>query len=74
MPQSSDEVLRFISRFTLSGNAPQVETVFSCGCCYWFARILCERFDGVLFYNATENHFAAMVGERLYDIRGEIKP
>ena len=69
--QSDDKVLAFIKRFEGS------EETFTSGCCYWFARILCERFDISLYkttmmYNNIDGHFAAKINGRLYDITGEL--
>lgn len=66
-----DEIQGFISRFHLS---QLVDEVFTCGCCYWFAFILCRRFEGKsrLMYDQIENHFMAEIDGRLYDITGDV--
>ena len=65
------EVQRFIRRFTAHGH--QVEDCFTCGCCFWFARVLTERFPGAeIVYDAIANHFAARIGGRVYDITGDV--
>ena len=65
------DVHRFIERFTEHG--PQVERCFCHGCCYWFAWVLTERFPGAeVVYDALSNHFAAQIGERVYDITGDV--
>ena len=66
-----EEIQGFISRFHLS---QFVDEVFTCGCCYWFAYILCSRFPGKsrLMYDPVANHFAAEIYGRSYDITGDI--
>lgn len=65
------DIQRFIQRFRIHGK--QVEECFTQGCCYWFARILEERFQGAeIVYDAISNHFAARIDGRVYDITGEI--
>lgn len=66
------EVKEFISRFRRLSPRGEVVDVFTGGCCYWFARILCERFDGVMMYDPVANHFAAGIAGKLYDITGEL--
>ena len=67
------EVLEFISRFTLDGKYDQVIEAFTCGCCYWFAFILCTRFmPAKLMYDEVANHFAAEIDGVPYDITGDI--
>lgn len=64
-----EEVLRFIAKFRGS------EDVFLNGCCYWFARILWERFgdyDAVIAYEPCEGHFVTIINGRAYDIRGDV--
>lgn len=76
MKQERQEVLQFISRFTGDGQWAQVIHTFTCGCCYWFARILEERFSTVyeteILYDAVMNHFAVRIAGRVYDIRGDV--
>lgn len=63
-----DEVTRFIARF----NPEETRYTFTNGCCYWFAKILEQRFDGEICYNPVENHFATKIKRKFYDITGEI--
>ena len=70
-----DEVLGFISRFTAKGKRKEVIDAFRNGCCFWFAKILRDRFSGCnpsIMYDQVENHFGTMVGERIYDITGDV--
>lgn len=68
-----NEVLSFIARFTNNGKWQEVIESFTCGCCYWFAHILCTRFPkAVMTYDPVKNHFATLIGERLYDITGDV--
>lgn len=63
------EVLNFIGKFHGS------EDVFLHGCCYWFARILEERFSNygaILAYEPHEGHFITTIKGRAYDVRGDV--
>ena len=74
-----DPIEEFIAHFN------KAKETFTSGCCYWFAFILAERFNGEIFYNPKENHFACGIQEDnlfpwidgsawvLYDINGNIK-
>lgn len=62
------EILHFIKHFTEHGE--QVKDCFLYGNCYWFARILAQRFNGKVYYNPAENHFACLINYCLYDISG----
>lgn len=65
-----EKILKFISRFHGS------EHVFLTGCCYWFAHILDYRFDmecdPVIMYEPVEGHFVTRIGNRYYDVRGDV--
>lgn len=66
-------VLKFIQHFQEHDHNGDVSDLFLNGCCYWFAKILCDRFDdGVIVYDPVQNHFAAQIAARFYDITGEI--
>ena len=67
-------VLAFISRFTQNGKLKDVERCFTDGCCYWFARILYERFKDwgpVLMWDDVDKHFGTLIFDRVYDITGD---
>lgn len=69
------EVCGFTSRFTLNGKFDQVVTAFTCGCCYWFALILYTRFEQyqpTVVYDEVANHFATKIGNRVFDISGDV--
>lgn len=73
-----NEILSFISRFTNGGRYHEVIEVFTCGACYWFAKILYERFrqhegdaDVVIMYDSVVNHFGCRIWDRIYDITGD---
>lgn len=72
----NEQVLCFIDRFTLGGCREQVTEAFTCGCCYWFARVLYERFRlygaSEIVYDEIENHFGCKVDGRIYDICGDV--
>lgn len=57
----------FIRRFR--GDA---ETVFTSGCCFWFAVILEVRFSGTIVYDEVMNHFGTRIGDRVFDITGDV--
>ena len=64
-----EKVLRFIAKFHGS------EDVFLNGCCYWFARILEERFGNYgasIAYEPREGHFITVINGRAYDVRGDV--
>lgn len=66
-PYSESEVLDFISKFGEDRTALQNEMD------YWFAKILCERFDGILMYRPITRGFCALIGNDLYDASGKIE-
>lgn len=69
------KVMNFIGRHTLNGKREQVIECFTCGCCYWFARALMERFAGefpVLMYAEVDNHFGCGIDGEVYDITGNV--
>lgn len=66
-------ILNFIKRFQNEGT---IKT-FTQGCCYWFAKILDERFNSFehesgIWYNEIDNHFATLIDLHLYDITGDL--
>lgn len=65
-------VLNFINRFSLGQLREEVIECFTSGCCWWFAHILCERFNGEMVYDEIDGHFAAEINSRVYDITGDI--
>ena len=71
----SIEVFDFIDRFTDRGRREEVIITFTCGCCYWFAKILSERFsnsNAIIVYDDTDNHFGCKIEDRVYDITGDV--
>lgn len=70
--------MSFISRFTNGGKYYEVIETFTCGACYWFAKILYERFkqnegdaNVTIVYDAIINHFGCRIYGRVYDITGD---
>lgn len=64
------DINHFLSRFH---DSKDVDTVFTCGCCYWFALILHCRFpESVIMYDQAANHFVTLIDGRLYDITGDV--
>ena len=80
--KTRETVLKFIARFTNNGKRQEVIDTFSCGCCYWFAEILWDRFcfnepinsRGKVYtvYDPVINHWACCIDYRIYDITGDI--
>ena len=73
------DVLMFIGRFSTDGHREreQVIEAFTQGCCFWFARILEERFrdqyGAHIVVDYVANHFATRIaGDRVYDITGDV--
>lgn len=65
-------VLDFIRHFLEFDQLGDVRETFTSGCCYWFAKILADRFDGRIVYDSVNNHFAALTSAGIFDITGEI--
>ena len=67
-----EDVLAFIKHFQNEGT---IKT-FTNGCCYWFAKILEQRYfwhgGAKIYYNPIDNHFVCEVGGYFYDITGVI--
>lgn len=59
-------ILKFISLFS-SG-----DSLFTNGQSFWFSDILSSKFSGEIYYNPIDNRYASKIGDRLYDIRGDI--
>ena len=67
-----NEVEKFIARFHSSDD---ITEVFTTGCCFWYAKILCERFfeqAARIVYDEIEGHFGAKIGLKVYDITGDV--
>jgi len=67
------EVIKsFIEDFKKFGTGKEIEDCFLYGYCYWFARILRERFgEGEILYCPQENHFVYAAFGRIFDITGD---
>lgn len=64
------EVLEFIKIF----QSPSNNELFQECACYWFAKILQERFEGSsIVYNPSNIHFATKIKDRIYDISGQVE-
>ena len=68
MTYNKDDIIRFIQVF----NSPSNEILFSEVACYWFAHILADRFFGDIVYDPSQVHFATMIDDSIYDIKGEV--
>lgn len=71
MSKSNSCILAFIRRFY------PVRDFFLYGFCYYFAKILYDRFSPivpscVIMYNMVQNHFAVLIEGCLYDASGVI--
>ena len=67
------DVAQFLKRFHFSED---ITDVFSNGCCYWFAKILYDRFalthGATIMYDEVINHFGTKINGRVYDITGDV--
>ena len=62
---NKNEVEEFINRrFTVDCN-------WTTGNCYWFAKILADRFWLKIYYLPIEGHFVAGDGQLFFDFNGE---
>lgn len=59
-----DEVLEFINRRFSD------ESRWVSGNCYYFAVILKERFNGVIYYDVIYGHFITKINDKYYDNKG----
>lgn len=66
---TSDEVIDFIDKFKQI-NPVVIEELFTRGYCYWFAKILADRFNGEIYYYPIANHFVTNIENIEYDITG----
>ena len=67
------EVGKFITEFKSLDNIGVLTHTFKNGYCYWFAHILHTRFpkSEIVYYSAGL-HFACKIGNRVFDITGDI--
>lgn len=77
MQTPRETIMAFIGRFTNNGKRQEVIDCFTSGCCYWFASILYDRFtnendDCFLVYDPVDNHWGCQIGDRVYDITGDV--
>ena len=66
------EIINFINNFK-KRYPLEITDLFSHGYCYHFAIILCNIFNGGLYYLPIENHFITKIGENYYDINGKVE-
>ena len=67
---SFNPVIKFINDFKKI-HPTEIEDVFSNGYCYWFAKILSERFyNSKIYYLPIANHFITKIDNEYYDITG----
>ena len=74
MNTRNQEILDFINHFRGATDT------FSNGCCYWFARILKDRFprqdwddfDPEIMYTQIDNHFGCLIDGIIYDVTGDV--
>ena len=79
MQEASNELIKYqtqvIEDFIADFKAMhpiEIEDTFLHGYCYWFAKILEERFEGTIYYLPIDNHFITRIGKEYYDIRGKL--
>lgn len=71
-----ENILKFIKEFSNFGE--QVVKCFTCGNCYYFAVILMDRYkaeylnEAEIVYDDIAGHFAARLGNKIYDITGDV--
>ena len=62
----------FLKRFHSSEN---IDDVFACDCCFWFAAVLFGRFirDGAtIMYDKETERFGTRIKDVVYDITGDV--
>lgn len=75
-PVEPGVVIKFINQFTDRGRRQEVINTFKYGCCYWFARILYDRFNDptkpteIKIVYTPDNHFGCKIGAYVYDVTG----
>ena len=62
------EILDFIHRRFPTNNGNWLK-----GNCYWFAKILCDRFPYLTIYYTQEGHFVVGFQSHYYDWTGEVQ-
>ena len=73
MNNKPDKVLNYLNKFTDCWEADVVVQLFLNTLRARLALDLCQRFHpGELMYAERENHFGARIGERVYDILGDM--
>lgn len=79
MQEASNELIKYqtqvIEDFITDFKAmhpTEIEDTFLHGYCFWFAKILEERFEGIIYYMPIDNHFITRIGNDYYDIRGKL--
>ena len=69
---SKTDVLYFIDKFKFI-HQKEVEELFLCGDCYYFAIILKSRFPNAkILYDQVVGHFITDINGRQYDILGDV--
>lgn len=70
------EMNDFLTRFHLNEKSSAcVNEVFTSGCCFWFAKILQERFEkygAKIVFCPSISHFACRINDSIYDITGRL--
>ena len=68
----TNQVTNFLKRFH---EYDHIDEVFTCGCCFWAAFMLCKRFEDLgaeLVYDEIANHFGTRISNRIFDITGDV--
>lgn len=70
---TNGHVEQFIECFHSISETDNINEVFTKGCCYWFAFVLCSRFPGSrIMYDPDMCHFMAGINGMLFDITGNV--
>lgn len=78
MPTNEEVIKDFIFKFSVYGQ--QVIDCFTTGNCYWFAKILFDRFGSLsddamfsIYYDDIDGHFVCKLLNKYWGINGEYK-
>lgn len=73
----TDEITDNVAKYNKRLN-DEVKTYFLNGSCYWYAKMLQERFrpwfNTEIMYNPIQNHFSCKIKDNYYDANGIIAP
>ncbi len=67
-----DKVDEFIYNIKSGERYKEIEELFLQGGCYYFAKLLANKFYGEVWYLPVDNHFVTLIDGTLYDIGGKV--